>query len=113
MYKKGMSKTKYKESLRMFWTKDWVYEKSIEEWKNGLTKGFFTERSRQFVSLTTAKNRYKYIIIRAIDKLVLEKKLTKDAGKNISEMINSPDEESVYTALSILQTLKPKKFKKV
>ena len=97
-----MTKSKYKQSMRMFWTTKWRYERTPEEWVEWIT-----------VVPTYERTRNKTLIIDAISKLVLEKKITKQESENLNKMIDSPDKENVLLAITIMAQLKPKKFKKI
>lgn len=107
MYKKGMTKTKFKNKMRNFWTDHWPYERTPETWVEMLYR-----EGTGWTNLHS-KKKSKDLIESAIDKLVLEKKLTKEKGANVLAMVQSPDKENALVALHIMAQLKPKKFKKV
>jgi len=107
-YKKGMSKAKFKHSMSNFWPTRWQYSKTVEEWVHALHDGAFSSTQQREVY----RNLIKDLLFSAIDKLVLERKLLKQQGKNMKEMISSPDPENALVAITIMAALKPKKFKK-
>lgn len=116
-YKKGMSKEKFKNKMRMFWTERWKYERSVEDWVQALT-GFVKMNNVSFQPHPMFDNikapygrKAKDLLEDALDKLVLEKKLKKDEAQNMKKMI-SGTEEDAFIAISIMANLKPKKFKK-
>jgi hypothetical protein len=111
MYKNGLTKSKYKESMRFFWTKRWKYERTPEDWVNHLNGEVIIGR-HSFVTLTTLINNCKTLVWDAVDKLVLEKKFTKEEAVNIKKMLDAGKEDQ-YVALSIMAAVKPKKFKKI
>lgn len=114
MYKKGMTKEKFAGKMRYFWTKHWHYQ-DINYWvrvnmdklsiDNKDTSKF---RNTAFDIEICAMHD---MLIGAIDKLVLEKLLSKAESKRIRELFKSPDEENHVVALSIMASRKPKKFK--
>lgn len=86
--------------MKLFWTKQWRYEKSPEEWVT-----LINDRR-------TGASHMRLILL-AVDKLILEKQVTKEHGDNLKKMIESSDEESNLLAITIMASLKPKKFKKL
>lgn len=118
-YKKGMSKGRYKRHLRLFWTDKWKYERTPEEWV-GIIKGDFmnhhTNSSHKWFGGGDSSyymTQQKTLLYDAIDKLILEKKLQKKDETRLKEMIESPDRENAILAITIMATVKPKKFKQV
>jgi len=120
MYKKGLSKTKFKNKMRMFWTKYWKYERTVDQWVNSLT-GPQVEWSGptgiKHVPLPNYKEapfhkKAKDLLEDALDKLVLEKKLKKEEAQNLKKMLEGTSEDA-FVAISIMASLKPKKFKRV
>jgi hypothetical protein len=85
-----------KRRLKNFWKKKWIPGRSPEIWVNCLRINSNIKSSG--------------LIRDAIVKLHLEKKITLEEGQNLWKMIESPDDENLYTAISILQGLKPKMF---
>jgi len=114
-YKKGLSKTRFKASMRMFWTEKWKYEKTPEEWVEALKSEPESRRhgSRMIPPGMPQGKRAEDLLFSAIDKLVLERKLLKEQSKNLKEMLSSPDPENTLVAITIMAALKPKKFKKI
>jgi hypothetical protein len=114
MYKKGMTKEKFAGKMRFFWTKHWYYQ-NIDFWvKISMEKLSIDARdsSSWRNSVFDAETNAAYNILdSAIDKLVLEKLLSKAESKRIRELFKSPDEENHVVALSIMASRKPKKFK--
>jgi hypothetical protein len=116
-YKKGMSKARFKATMRMFWTERWKYERTPEEWVQSLsgsqvwwsTPGTSQAPSPQYISPYGSKS--SDLLFSALDKLVLEKKLNKLEGENMKKMIAGTPEDA-FIALTIMATLKPKKFKR-
>lgn len=116
-YKKGLSKTRFKQKMRMFWTERWKYERTVDDWVQALT-GFVKMNNVSFQPHPMFDNikapygsKAKDLLEDALDKLVLEKKLKKDEGENMKKMIAGTDEDA-FLALTIMATLKPKKFKR-
>ncbi len=114
MYKKGMTKEKFAGKMRYFWTNHWKYG-TIHAWVSW---------TKAKVDIDTADSNlfhnpgYKRevdsaceLINQALNKLVLEKLLSKDEAKRIRELLKSPDSENHYIAISIMTSRKPKKFK--
>jgi len=99
-YKRGMSKSKYKAHMKLFWTRRWRYEKSPEEWVE-----LINNRRGGAEALRLVQD--------AVEKLILEKQVSKEQGVNLQNMLKSPDEENNLVALTIMATLKPKKFKRI
>lgn len=116
MYKRGMTKEKFTGKMRYFWTTHWKYG-TVDTWvKLTMDKVHIDNpdtnlwRNKTFdIEVNNAFQLIDY----AIDKLVLEKLLKKDQAKRIREMLKSPDEENHYLAISIMASVKPKKFKQV
>lgn len=119
-YKKGLSKTRFKHKMRMFWTERWKYERTVGQWVESLTGPqvfWSTPGGGGNISTPSYSNpphgrKAKDLLEDALDKLVLEKRLKKDEGENMKKMI-SGTEEDAYVAISVMATLKPKKFKKI
>lgn len=109
MYRKGMTKSKYKESMRLFWTKRWKYERTPEDWVNHING---LKDLPSWYSKTHHAQTSKELVFDAIEKLVLEKKFTQEQAENLKKMINAGTEDQ-YVALSIMAAAKPKKFKKI
>jgi len=120
MYKNGLSKTQYKNKMRMFWTKKWKYQKTLEEWVDDL----FPEETKKANFVTNQHHYVKYkwpspyekqiskdLLNDAVDKLTLEKKFTKDQSDTVKKMLASSKEDA-YVALVLMKSAKPKKFKK-
>ena len=116
-YKKGMSKAKFKATMRMFWTERWKYERTPEEWVNDLqrTSGVVWSSGSIIDNPTYSPapwgKRAEDLLFSAVDKLVLERKIFKKQGERMKEMIASEDKENVLVAIQIMAGLKPKKFK--
>lgn len=108
-YKKGMSKTRFKNKMRNFWTERWIYEKTPQGWADSLSIGVKIYWSNTTIMVDRVK--CLTLLEEALDKLVLEKKLKKDEAENMKKML-AGTEEDAYIAISIMATLKPKKFKK-
>lgn len=116
MYKRGMTKEKFAGKMRYFWTTHWHYQ-TIDAWIAS-TKAKADLDSKEPTlwgsgSWKAEVNNDCELINQAINKLVLEKLLKKDQAKRIREMLKSPDEENHYLAISIMASVKPKKFKQV
>lgn len=105
-YKKGMTKSKYKARMRNFWHDRWYYNVSIETWCGLLTNEMWT------TSTSFNHRRANELIFDAIEKLILEKKLTKDEAANLRSMLRSEDKENVHLAVMVIARLKPKAFAK-
>lgn len=113
MYKKGMTKEKFAGKMRYFWTTHWKYG-TIDTWvKLTMDKVHIDNPNTDLWrnhAFDIEVNRGFEILNHAIDKLILEKLLKKDQAKRIREMLKSPDEENHYLAISIMASVKPKKF---
>ena len=99
MYKEGLSKQVYKKKLRLFWTKYWKYNRTPEEWVDLITHNIAGGSAIRLVT-------------KAIHKLRLEHKISKDEEKRLIEMINSNSREDCMVALTVMKSVKPNKFKK-
>ena len=108
-YKKGMSKSRFKNKMRNFWTDRWRYEKTPQEWVDSLAEDGTQYWSNTHLRLSSSFTRD--LLEDALDKLVLEKKLNKDEAENLKKMIRGTEEDA-YVAVSAMAILKPKKFKK-
>jgi len=95
-YPHNMSRTKYKKSFRFFWTKRWKYERTPEEW----------------AALCQKRGLAKVLLMQALEKLSLEKKVTPEEKKSLTDMLNSTDSETIVLAVHVMARLKPKKFKR-
>lgn len=112
MYKNGMTKSKFKESLRFFWTKKWTCKRSPQDWVSIINaKEIWTIGNREYAKTINASST-KRILVMAVDKLVLEKKCTKDEGENLKKMLESEDQENQFLAITVMANLKPKQFLK-
>ena len=105
-YKKGMTKSKYKAKMRNFWDDRWYHNVSIETWCGLLTNEMWTS------SQAFNQRRANELIFDAIEKLILEKKLTKDEAETLRNMLRSKDKENVHLAVMIIAKIKPKVFAK-
>jgi hypothetical protein len=106
MYKQGITKSKYKNKMRMFWTEKWHYELTVEVWTNVLTGKIAPDKNSTF-----NHRKANDLVFGAIEKLILEKKLKKEEADSLRSMLRSQDAENVYIAVSVISRLKPKKFK--
>ena len=114
MYKKGLTKSKFKQTMRMFWTERWKYERTPEEWVTALNSNsgiVWSTLVKDIGSMPWGK-RVSDLLYSAIDKLILEKKLKKEEGVNLKKMLDGTPEDA-YIAVSAMAVLKPKKFKKI
>lgn len=102
-----MTKSKYKNSMRMFWTKEWKGDKTPDEWVECIS-----DKGSPNHSIKMFRVKHRTILLNALDKLVLEKKMSKEQKNSVERMILSPDPENQYIGVSIMATLKPKKFKR-
>ena len=107
-YKKGMSKSRFKNKMRNFWTDRWKYEKTPQGWVDSISEGVKIYWSNHD---NIGSNQAINLLEDALDKLVLEKKLNKLEGENMKKMISGTSEDA-FIALTIMATLKPKKFKR-
>ena len=103
-YRKGLSKSAYKNKMRMFWTTKWRYQRTPEEWLDAIKLDAIN-------TYLWEATRNRNLLNDAVDKLVLERKLLDKQGIRMKEMIASPDKENVLLAIQIMAGLKPKKFK--
>lgn len=116
-YKKGLTKAKFKQMMRMFWTEKWKYERTPEEWVDAL-KGPQVMWSTPTGSVSPNYRKSPYgtramdILSSGLDKLVLEKKLKKEEAINLKKMLEGTSEDA-FVAISIMASLKPKKFKRI
>lgn len=111
-----MTKEKFAGKMRYFWTTHWRYQ-TIDAWLESTKAKADLESEEPTLwgngSWKQGVNNDCELINQAINKLVLEKLLKKDQAKRIREMLKSPDEENHYLAISIMASVKPKKFKQV
>lgn len=111
-YKKGISKSKFKNKMRMFWTQRWKYERTPEEWVDSITEPTHMWSNSKFSRSAAPYGKKALDILEdALDKLVLEKKLKKEESANMKKML-AATEEDAYVAISVMAQLKPKKFKR-
>jgi hypothetical protein len=103
-----MNKAKHKKKHSMFWPEGWRYYKTVEEWIDSLYDGAFSSTYQRDVYRDLIKD----LLFSAIDQLVLERKILKQQGERMKEMIASPDKENALLAIQIMAGLKPRKFKK-
>ncbi|TXG80322.1 MAG: hypothetical protein E6R13_08320 [Spirochaetes bacterium] len=107
MYKQRLTKSKYKNKMRMFWTEKWHYELGVDMWTDIITgKVLWTGGGGAF-----GQRKANELMFGAIEKLILEKKLKKEEADSLRNMLRSADPENVYMAISVISRLKPKKFK--
>lgn len=99
MYKNGMTKSRFKAHLKNFWKNNWTIVSPMA-WVHSLNTSHWN------------RVRVTYKLISAIDKLVLEKKCTKDEGENLKKMLGSEDQENQFLAITVMANLKPKQFLK-
>ena len=119
-YKKGMTKSKYKAKMRNFWDDRWYHNVSIETWCGLLTNEKLTMQlcgqvwtsSQAFNQRRANELIFNELIFDAIEKLILEKKLTKDEAETLRNMLRSKDKENVHLAVMIIAKIKPKVFAK-
>jgi hypothetical protein len=98
-----------KQRLKMFWTTRWTYQ-NLEKWRVVLCGEdmAFSRRSQK----RAFEKAYNIMITDALMKLIFEKRLTKDEGSSLLDMLNADDKESIFLALTIMQQKKPKIFLK-
>ena len=99
----------------MFWTQRWKYERTPQDWVISIhgphIKWAKPTNELATIAMPPWGKKAIDLLEDALDKLVLEKKLEKEEGENMKKMI-SGTEEDAYVAISIMATLKPKKFKR-
>jgi len=110
-YKKGMSKSKFKNKMRNFWTNYWRYERTPQEWVDSIFETTIWSNRRLAASQVPYGGKAIDLLDSALDKLVLEKKLKKEEALNMQKMLLGTEEDA-YLALIVMAGLKPKKFKK-
>jgi hypothetical protein len=114
MYKKGINKKDFLGKMRNFWIIHWKYQ-HIETWLQSIDLILDADPEGTIWYNQVAKKEAENdldLLNKAIDKLILERLLKKDNAKRLREFLKSSDEENRYLALSIMDTLKPNKFKK-
>jgi hypothetical protein len=89
----------------MFWTTRWSYRK-ISDWELILLQMLRSER-HAYVLI-----RYRTLLRDAIIKLVLEKRLTREEGESLNDMLTSTDHESIKLGFMIMYQKKRKIFLK-
>jgi len=110
----GITKSKYKQSMRLFWTKRWKYERTPDDWV-ALLNGDLPEsykRRHHWLSVASIQSFNKGILHEAIEKLILEKKISKEEAISLKSMLDGCREDQ-YIAVSAMAAVKPKKFKKI
>lgn len=105
-YKKGLTKSRYKAKMRNFWHDRWYNNVSISTWCGILSGEMWT------TSMSFNQRKANELIFDAIEKLILEKKLSKDEAANLRSMLRSEDKENVHLAVMVIARLKPKAFSK-
>ena len=101
MYKNGLTKTKYKNKMRMFWTDRWRY-KTVEWWYNNILLRDIRLKTEIHLRLLKL----------ALEKMCLERKIDKDQVETLTAMLESSDNESKMLALLTMQRFNPKKFER-
>lgn len=113
MYKKGLTKAEYKEKMRDFWQVHWLYQ-TVEEWIDLLyiLRDEADGSSMLWYRYNTKHDQKKAerLMLKALDKYVLEKLINKTQAKNLWQMINASKDDAVI-AFAVLTELKPNKFK--
>lgn len=116
-YKKGLTKAKFTSMMRMFWTQKWKYERTPQEWADAVHfKGPQVIWSTPTGVPSPMYQKPPYgiravdMLSSAVDKLVLEKKLKKEEGESLKNMLKGSYDDT-YIAVSAMAVLKPKKFK--
>ncbi len=90
-----------KQRLRMFWTSRWHYKK-ISDWELiAINVGYIRHQDK-----------YRKLFRDAIIKLVLEKRLTREEGETLYDMMVSSDQESIRLGFMIMYQKKRKIFLK-
>lgn len=100
-----MTKTRYKNYMKKFWSKRWYY-RTVEQWTDAILQRKFVYN---LTGLTSQKANE--LIFECIEKLILEKKINKAQGESIKSMLRSQDEESVYLGVLTIKSIKPKHFR--
>lgn len=90
------SRTYLKRVMKNFWKTKWVPGRSPEIWANVYQRNY---RDRERIG-------------QALLKLELEKRITPEQKANLSKMLESPDHENIYMAISVMAGLAPKKFQR-
>lgn len=114
MYKNGKNKKDFLGKMRNFWTMHWKYQ-HIETWLQSIDLILDADSEGTIWYNQVAKKEAENdldLLNKAIDKLILERLLKKDNAKRLREFLKSSDEENRYLALSIMDILKPNRFKK-
>lgn len=94
--------------MKKFWDKRWYY-RTIEEWTDTLLN---LRLRPQYSRSNFDQEKATHLIFECIEKLVLEKKVTKDEAENLRSMLRSEDHENVNLAVILIARLKPRAFKK-
>lgn len=89
---------KYKIFWDNFWKSHWVHGKTVEWWVAMLIHSPSVGHASTFNA--------------ALFKLVYDKLINEEQRISIITMLKSPLEEDVYTAVSIVKAIVPKRFKK-
>jgi len=106
MSKEEYSKSYHKRRLKNFWKTRWIPGRNIDIWCEVLSNS--AARVGGIITARTSNQ----IILDALFKLYLEKKITLVEKENLTNMLKSPDTENKYTALNIMYNLKPKAFER-
>ncbi len=93
-----------KQRLRMFWTSRWHY-KTLDGWEEILNYSPNGRFARILVN-------HRILLKDAIIKLVLEKRLTREEGETLNDMLTSSDQESIRLGFMIMYQKKRKIFLK-
>lgn len=98
-----------KRKYKQFWRNHWI-KYSINDWVEALSKdvGIYHRNDNSL-----KKDKAVKLLTGALIKLQLEKKINKEEATNLRDMLNSPDSDNHFLALSIIRKYKPKEFKKI
>lgn len=107
---KGMTKKKYTNKMRFFWTKQWRYQLTPDDWLRYIQKingaDYHKDKSLMLYAIESMD-----LLLTEVSKMRLESTINKEQSLRISQMLLSPDLDNKMVALTIMAQLKPKKFK--
>ena len=107
MSKEEYSRSYQKKRLKNFWKTRWIPGRNIDIWLEVLSK-LNMNAGRSAINARVSSR----VILDAVEKLYLEKKITEDEKINLTNMLKSPDQENRYIALVSMYNLKPKAFER-
>jgi len=97
--KKEYDRFYLKKAYKNFWNHQWIPGRDAQHWTNVLMK-----------SLNWGDHQSITLVKKALTKLELDEQITLQQKTDLEKMLDSPDEENIYVAMSIMAQLRPRSF---